>query len=62
MHGSENYARFVNGLGVEDVSIGENISRIHEVSNQHMRLVVIITRLQAIRDGKMQSIVVSLFA
>jgi phenylalanine ammonia-lyase len=46
MHGSENYARFVNGLGVEDVSIGENISRIHE----------------AIRDGKMQSIVVSLFA
>jgi hypothetical protein len=32
MHGSENYARFVNGLGVEDVSIGENISRIHEVS------------------------------
>lgn len=31
MHGSENYARFVNGLGVEDVSIGQNISLIHEV-------------------------------
>ncbi|KAG6903034.1 hypothetical protein C0995_007467 [Termitomyces sp. Mi166 len=46
MHGSENYARFVNGLGVDDVSIGQNISRIHE----------------AIRDGKIQSTVVSLFA
>lgn len=32
MHGSENYARFVNGLGVEDVSIGQNISLIHEVN------------------------------
>ncbi|KAG6832621.1 hypothetical protein H0H92_014457 [Tricholoma furcatifolium] len=46
MHGSENYSRFVNGLGVEDESIGQNISRIHE----------------AIRDGKMQATVVSLFA
>jgi len=45
MHGSENYSRFVNGLGVDDVSIGQNISLIHE----------------AIRDGKMQPIVVSLF-
>lgn len=31
MHGSENHARFVNGLGVDDVSIGQNISHIHEV-------------------------------
>ena len=31
MHGSENYSRFVNGLGVEDVSIGENVSVIYEV-------------------------------
>lgn len=31
MHGSENYSRFVKGLGVEDVSIGQNISTIHEV-------------------------------
>ncbi|RDB25036.1 Phenylalanine ammonia-lyase [Hypsizygus marmoreus] len=46
MHGSENYARFINGLGVEDVSIGQNISLIHE----------------AIRDGKLQPVVVSLFA
>jgi len=46
MHGSENYTRFVNGLGVEDVSIGQNISLIHE----------------AIRDGKMQPVIVSLFA
>ncbi|KAG6820247.1 hypothetical protein H0H93_003411 [Arthromyces matolae] len=45
MHGSENYARFVNGLGVDEVSIGQQISRIHE----------------AIRDGKIQSVVASLF-
>jgi phenylalanine ammonia-lyase len=31
MHGSENYNRFVNGLGVEDVTIGQNVSLIHEV-------------------------------
>ena len=31
MHGSENYHRFVNGLGVDDVTIGQNISLIHEV-------------------------------
>ena len=31
MHGSENYHRFVNGLGVEDVTIGQNVSLIHEV-------------------------------
>ena len=31
MHGSENYHRFVNGPGVEDVTIGQNISLIHEV-------------------------------
>lgn len=31
MHGSENYHQFVNGLGVDDVTIGENISLIHEV-------------------------------
>jgi phenylalanine ammonia-lyase len=31
MHGSENYNRFANGLGVEDVTIGQNVSLIHEV-------------------------------
>ena len=31
MHGSENYHHFVNGLGVEDVTIGQNVSLIHEV-------------------------------
>jgi phenylalanine ammonia-lyase len=38
MHGSENYARFVSGLGVEDVSIGQNISLIHEVSKIPFRI------------------------
>lgn len=32
MHGSENYSRFAKGLGVEDVTIGQNVSLIHEVS------------------------------
>ncbi|KAI0294410.1 phenylalanine ammonia-lyase [Russula brevipes] len=46
MHGSENESVFANGLGVEDVTIGQNVSLIHE----------------AIRDGKMQAVVASLFA
>jgi phenylalanine ammonia-lyase len=46
MHGSENENVFSNGLGVEDVTIGQNVSLIHE----------------AIRDGKMQAIVAGLFA
>ncbi|KDR75707.1 hypothetical protein GALMADRAFT_211171 [Galerina marginata CBS 339.88] len=46
MHGSENYHRFENGLGVEDVTLGQNISLIHE----------------AIRDGKMQPMIVNLFS
>jgi phenylalanine ammonia-lyase len=46
MHGSENYAYFQNGLGVDDVSVGQNISRIYET----------------IRDGQLQPIIVSLFA
>ena len=45
MHGSENYHNFEKGLGVEDVTIGQNVSLIHE----------------AIRDGKMHSLIVSLF-
>lgn len=45
MHGSENYSRFAKGLGVEDVTVGQNVSLIHE----------------AIRDGKMQAVVVQLF-
>ncbi|KAF8504772.1 phenylalanine ammonia-lyase [Russula emetica] len=46
MHGSENESVFANGLGVEDVTIGQNVSLIHE----------------AIRDGKMQAAVADLFA
>jgi len=48
MHGSENYTKFINGLGsrLEDATIGQNISRIYE----------------AIRDGKMQAAVVTLFS
>ncbi|KXN85379.1 Phenylalanine ammonia-lyase [Leucoagaricus sp. SymC.cos] len=45
MHGFENYTGFVNGLCVDELSIGEKISIIYE----------------AIRDGKMQNITVSLF-
>lgn len=32
MHGSENYSGFANGLGSDDVTLGQNISTIHEVS------------------------------
>ena len=39
MHGSENYHRFVNGLGVEDVTIGQNISLIHEVRLLYLRFI-----------------------
>jgi phenylalanine ammonia-lyase len=31
MHGLENHTLFANGLGVDDVTIGQNISRIQEV-------------------------------
>jgi phenylalanine ammonia-lyase len=31
MHGNENLAMFEHGLGVDDVTIGENVSRIYEV-------------------------------
>lgn len=31
MHGSENESVFSNGLGIEDVTIGQNVSLIHEV-------------------------------
>ena len=46
MHGRENLHGFEAGPGVEEETIGQEISRIHE----------------AIRDGKMQDVVVGLFA
>ncbi|EJF57511.1 phenylalanine ammonia-lyase [Dichomitus squalens LYAD-421 SS1] len=46
MHGVENAHDFKEGPGVEDQTIGQDISLIHE----------------AIRDGKMQDVVVGLFA
>ncbi|KAJ7270052.1 phenylalanine ammonia-lyase [Mycena haematopus] len=45
MHGAENLGVFREGLGVQDVTVGQNVSLIHE----------------AIRDGKMQAVVVGLF-
>lgn len=62
MHGYENYTGFVGGLCADELSIGENISIIYEVScslpfmDDHLQ-----TFFQAIRDGKMQNVVVSLF-
>ncbi|KAG5647103.1 hypothetical protein DXG03_001474 [Asterophora parasitica] len=46
MHGSENLERFAKGLYVEDQSVGQNVSLIHE----------------AIRDGKLHSVIIRLFA
>lgn len=31
MHGSENFSRFANGHGVDEQTLGQNISLIHEV-------------------------------
>ncbi|KZP27572.1 phenylalanine ammonia-lyase [Athelia psychrophila] len=45
MHGSENHSGFARGLGEEDVTIGQNVSLIQE----------------AMRDGKIQAVVVALF-
>lgn len=45
MHGAQNFSQFPNDIGVDDVSAGENISKIYE----------------AIRDGHMQDTVFSLF-
>ncbi|KAF8324737.1 L-Aspartase-like protein [Amanita rubescens] len=46
MHGIENLHAFENGLGVEDVTPGQHVSRIHE----------------AIRDGNMQSVIVNMWS
>ncbi|KAJ6520740.1 L-Aspartase-like protein [Mycena capillaripes] len=46
MHGAENYNSFANGMGVDADTTGANVSLIHE----------------AIRDGKLQPIIVGLFA
>lgn len=34
MHGVENQSKFANGLGVDDVTIGQNISLIQEVRHK----------------------------
>ncbi|KAG6813523.1 hypothetical protein H0H92_010228 [Tricholoma furcatifolium] len=46
MHGSENLARFENGLYVDEQSVGQGVSLIHE----------------SIRDGKIQPVIIGLFA
>ncbi|PFH51550.1 hypothetical protein AMATHDRAFT_74899 [Amanita thiersii Skay4041] len=46
MHGSENHNLFPNAIGLDDPTVGSNISRIFE----------------AIRDGKLQHIIANLFA
>lgn len=50
MHGGENFRQFENGLGVDDVSIGQNISKIYEVcvaspSYTHVSLTILSIRL-----------------
>jgi len=46
MHGCENIAMFPNGIGTDDVSIGQNVSKIYE----------------AIRDRQTQEVIISMFA
>ncbi|KAJ7644927.1 L-Aspartase-like protein [Roridomyces roridus] len=46
IHGIENYTGFKNGLGVDDVTVGQNISRLYE----------------AIRNGDVHSTIVDIFS
>jgi len=62
MHGAQNFSQFPNGIGVDDVSVGENISKIYEVSKQPAYFRASDEHDQAIRDGHMQDVVFSMFA
>lgn len=46
MHGLENLHTFENGLGIEDVTVGQNVSLIYE----------------AIRDGKLESVIADILS
>jgi len=64
MHGTQNFTQFPNGIGIDDVSAGENISKIYEVSKQPSTSFYVRgsdEHDQAIRDGHMQDIVFSIF-
>ena len=64
MHGSENFKSFPNGIGTDEVSIGQNISKIYEVCFDLSHLLLtyrLIPSFQAICDGKMLNAVFSLF-
>jgi phenylalanine ammonia-lyase len=64
MHGTENFTHFPNGIGIDDVSAGENISKIYEVSKQPSTSFYVRgsdEHDQAIRDGHMQDVVFSIF-
>ena len=40
MHGSENFKSFRNGIGADEVSIGQNISKIYEVCGDLFQLLL----------------------
>ena len=63
MHGSENFVRFEKGLYVDDQSVGSNVSLIHEVRSLASTDVAPFSSqlIQAIRDGKLQPVIVGLF-
>jgi len=63
MHGAENHGGFVNGIGRDDVTIGENISKIYEVPfSLELGFPQLLTSpFQSIRDGKMEDVVLSIF-
>lgn len=63
MHGLENHESFPNGLDVEEATIGENVSLIHEVretSAAHRAVLDLYS--QAIRDGQLQWTVGGMFS
>jgi phenylalanine ammonia-lyase len=63
MHGSEIFTKsFPNGIGVDEVSIGQNISKIYEVRcDLSLPMYLAYPSFQAICDDKMQNTVFSLF-
>lgn len=59
MHGAENYNRFANGHGVDECTIGESVSLIHEVRFLSLVGDLYLHAFQAIRDGKMQQAMIA---
>ena len=57
MHGSENFKSFPNGIGADEVSIGQNISKIYEVRCDLSCLLPTIATLSDLRPFRLFAMV-----